>query len=81
VDKASDLSWKDGTGQYRVDGGKATRNRLPGDSRGSARPGWGDLASCRLAPDHTGRDGHRTVMTTESSSACHEWSMPGPQTA
>ena len=28
--------------------------------------------------DH-GMDGQRTVMTTESCSACHEWSMPGPQ--
>lgn len=25
-------------------------------------------------------DGHRTVTTTESASACQEWSMPGPQT-
>ena len=27
-----------------------------------------------------GSDGHRTVMTTESSSACQVWSMPGPHT-
>ena len=26
-------------------------------------------------------EGHRTVMTMESSSACQEWSIPGPQTA
>jgi hypothetical protein len=27
-----------------------------------------------------GIEGLRTVMTTESSSAFQEWSMPGPQT-
>jgi hypothetical protein len=30
---------------------------------------------------HGDRDGHRMVMTIESSSACHEWSMPGPHIA
>jgi len=30
---------------------------------------------------YLGREGQRTVMTTESASAFHEWSMPGPHTA
>ena len=39
--------------------------------------GGRSVVACVLG-DH-GTDGHRTVMTTESCSACHEWSMPGPQ--
>jgi hypothetical protein len=31
--------------------------------------------------DYRATDGHRTVITTESSSACHVWSMPGPHMA
>ncbi len=32
-----------------------------------------------LIQEHqAGADGQRTVMTTESDSACQEWSIPGP---
>ena len=39
-----------------------------------------ELWAALSAADH-GDDGHRIVMTTESVSACQEWSMPGPHTA
>lgn len=43
----------------------------------------GDLSElwAALSAAGQGEDGQRMVMTTESVSACQEWSMPGPQTA
>ena len=39
------------------------------------------VAGCVSWRQLEGIEGHRTVITMESSSACQEWSIPGPQTA
>jgi HD domain len=44
-------------------------------------PHAGRCGRADRAQPHGDRDGHRMVMTIESSSACHEWSMPGPHMA
>ena len=41
----------------------------------------GTRAECVIWRQLEGIEGHRTVITMESSSACQEWSIPGPQTA
>jgi hypothetical protein len=59
----------------------ATRPAIRCTRRSAARaPPWPPRSTGPRQP-HWDRDGHRMVMTTEFSSACHECSIPGPHMA